>query len=495
MSESTPNATPTASTKIQGMWTTLRSTFDESDARLQLNFQKVKEAMDTGDLTLEQVVKQIFGVCTSGSAGTTNNNTNILKNDSRSICDPHLHHNQCTSSSSSIHNNCTSSNNRRRTSPKIATAIATANATATDTRHADQGQGQEEYFFAQFLAEERRKAQNTVVSSKRELQQHSNRNISPNRTTTRKPTSTNATGQPISRPFPVSTPPRNDTLPFRRLPKSSGAPAPPPAAPILLNSNHHPAASRGVILTTSFDDEISAISAHTLEEMVRQDEIRKHRALGPVRSDLTSELEGGGGLVENSHSMESTLFPPTPKRDSGSPRNNKHKSNTMLLTASSNNSSPVSLSRGKSYTSKRSHATKSTQSTATNTFESVWRRDEQRYWETVVEEDEHRSYPYGTTQSGGKSGRKGSRDLLDHSRIQPDKTFGTSSTTSWSSHRHPHDTIQYESSDFCLGGDDDDDEEEVPMTTKVVHVGEARFDPDRLQEVLVLNHETELGEI
>lgn len=57
--------------------------------------------------------------------------------------------------------------------------------------------------------------------------------------------------------------------------------------------------------------------------------------------------------------------------------------------------------------------------------------------------------------------------------------------------RHPHETFPYEAHDIL---NSTVEEEEEIITTKVLYGGR-HGDPDRLQEILVLEHETELGEI
>ena len=282
--------------KITEMWSTWRSTFDEGDGTIKDNLQKMRDAMGNGEITFEQVVKQLFGVCTSGDA------ENLLRT-SKSYCE-------------------------------------------WGEKDVIPQKEKGDNFYSQFMATERSKVEQAVhaIQRKNTTPVPRSRSGSPAIRSPEKPT--------ISRPFPVSSPQRQQI------------PRPPPRT----GPSVHPIASKGTILAhTSFDDEISAISAYTLDEMVRQEELKKHRALGPVRSDLTSEF---GTALDHNASMESSLFPTTPRAMS----------------------SPVSLSRNKSNNSKRSFGTKSTQSTrSSGGFESVWRKEEQKYWENVVEEEQQQT--------------------------------------------------------------------------------------------------------
>jgi len=119
----------------------------------------------------------------------------------------------------------------------------------------------------------------------------------------------------------------------------------------------------------SFDDEISAISQHTLEELAA---VRKgvNGFLERVHSDVTQDP------VETlEESWKNTV---NPNRGSSPPRM----------------SSPLRFQRtGRSQgtlNTKHTMGTKSTMSSQTNEFASVFRKDEQQYWQEVVQEQDER---------------------------------------------------------------------------------------------------------
>ena len=58
--------------------------------------------------------------------------------------------------------------------------------------------------------------------------------------------------------------------------------------------------------------------------------------------------------------------------------------------------------------------------------------------------------------------------------------------------KHPHDTFPFEATDLLQTSVEEDAE---IITTTVVHLSGGKEDPDRLKSVLVLHHDTELGEI
>lgn len=137
----------------------------------------------------------------------------------------------------------------------------------------------------------------------------------------------------VPKPFPVSTPPRKQAV-----------------VPHTLVQEFHRHSE--ITSNMSFDDGISCISAHTLEEMARH--VDQHR-IDITTSDLTSE---GFDALESTQS--SSIFTPS--------------------------FSPERLGRN---TSKKSHGTKSTRSTkSSGSFEHAWRRDEQQYWQDVVEQED-----------------------------------------------------------------------------------------------------------
>jgi len=132
------------------------------------------------------------------------------------------------------------------------------------------------------------------------------------------------------KPFPMSSPPRTSAVPSQEL---------------TLPSN------------LTFDDSISAISAHTLEAMA-------HHA-PRIRSDLTFSSKDS-----------STLFPPQSSLHSF-PRVQSHESNRSGL-----------ISKGGSQKSKTTHTTES----SGTSFE-IWQAQEKEYWNDVVMQEERQKKP------------------------------------------------------------------------------------------------------
>lgn len=146
----------------------------------------------------------------------------------------------------------------------------------------------------------------------------------------------------VPRMFPVSSPPRKKTeLPTTIEPTNSGA-----------------------MRDASFDDGISIITQNTLDLVAKEyegDDIL--RVFSDVTQDPIEELE---------ESWKQTVDP-------GFVPSSPHH-----LVRSSNRSHCTSHT-------KRSHGTKgtkSTQSTLTHEFANVWQREEQKYWDDVVKEEE-----------------------------------------------------------------------------------------------------------
>lgn len=134
-----------------------------------------------------------------------------------------------------------------------------------------------------------------------------------------------------------------------------GPPPPPPNAPHLATD-------------ATFDDGISAISAHTLEELDRQHKLKKPHDFNTVQSDLTQE-QGFETSLNKTVSNESAE-----ERD--------------RIT------SPIDMSRERSNTTWGTNGTRRTyqsMSTESTDFEKVWRQEEQKYWQDAVEKDEKRT--------------------------------------------------------------------------------------------------------
>lgn len=324
----------------------------------------------------------------------------------------------------------------------------------------------EEFFYSQFRAKDHSRAEREqAVSAMRERVQ-----ATPKTPERKKPS--------LSKPFPVSSPARKEH----------------PVPPILVREIAPPPTNRSqseIAGGISFDDGISCLSAHTLDEMARQDDVRKGRRVGTVRSDLMSE---GFETIDTIHSKESSLFSPP-----FSPARINENDDKF--------GAPIDLTRGNSrntYSSKKSNGTKSTRSSQTTEFENAWRQDEQIYWQDVVEQDG--GDVMGTPEKRREIMRERVEALKERSRapsssrslkgresaLQPLKQNNTPSTAGSSVHsgRHPHETFPFDTTDMFNTTEDDEDIIVVSLGGTGRHC-----DPDRLREILVMNHETELGEI
>jgi len=157
----------------------------------------------------------------------------------------------------------------------------------------------------------------------------------------------------VSRPFPVSSPQRKGKQEVPYLVHEVVPPPPPPNVPELGSA--------------TFDDGISAISAHTLEELDRQNKLKKPHKFNAVHSDLTHE--GFEAPIKNTVSNESSLFPAE-----GEERDCVGES--------------IEFSRGRSNQTWGSKKTFQSMSTASTDFENVWRQEEQKYWQETVQKEE-----------------------------------------------------------------------------------------------------------
>jgi len=175
--------------------------------------------------------------------------------------------------------------------------------------------------------------------------------------------------------------------------------------------------------TLTFDDSISAISAHTLEAMAA-------RTVSRSRSDPRSSLE--------SPVHSSSLPSPRPIAESSPQQQQQHhhqqQQNSPHTTLGA---APSPFCRSMSSESKRSahsqySATPSKQSVSTRTTESssfdYWQREEQKYWVKMVAARKDDTPPQPTSKSV-RGSRTRSGDLSQRSSH---------------SSRHPHDTFPFE---------------------------------------------------
>lgn len=303
--------------KLQGMWSSmkamssLRFTSEENETT-STKLTKLKKTME-GDLEL--AYKAMFGSCTGETTESSPVVQPPIKEDENILKPQEL---------------------EESTSPS---------------------REKEEFFYSQFLQDERHRAAQAVTS----LQNAKTNTIESPRTPDRS----------IPKPFSKSSPsPRyNSAITPTQVTEIYTTLESPMKVPIAAD--------------LSFDDEISAISAHTLDEMARLSELVKSRRLCPVHSDLTSDgFETFGRKLSNEES--SYFITHTPSREG-----------PEKLGLISPQTSPLGLGKPRSFGTinsnrskgNRSAHTKSTQSSQSTQFETVWRKDERKYWHDVVNDE------------------------------------------------------------------------------------------------------------
>ena len=206
-------------------------------------------------------------------------------------------------------------------------------------------------------------------------------------------------GGPIPKPFPVSNPSSSKAKREISIPSKVTDNSGP--------SNAHRSSPEGVSsssplhtnMNMSFDDGISEISAATLQEMAKMyeaDETLLHR----VYSDITQDpAEPRSENWKKSH--DAAVNAASPQRSCGG--SSFHKTNALNFTRTRTGRSHGTLSTHRSKGA-RSMATKSTLSTQTTDFANAFRRDEQKYWQDVVKEDDMHNDPAAESSGRRKSG-------------------------------------------------------------------------------------------
>eukprot|EP00980_Cylindrotheca_fusiformis_P010405 scaffold2311_cov107-Cylindrotheca_fusiformis.AAC.6 len=155
---------------------------------------------------------------------------------------------------------------------------------------------------------------------------------------------------------------------------------------------------------TSFDDGVSAISAHTLEEMALAYEAMD--GFPRIRSDLTQDPKL---IIEESWKQTVTS------------RGGNIREPGM---------SPLRMRRGgRSNLSRYSAQTKSTTSTQTQDFASVFRKDEERYWNDIVKEQD--------ASTSSRSRRAPVQQPGDFLKLNRDGTIATVPSSSCSGTQTP----------------------------------------------------------
>jgi len=205
----------------------------------------------------------------------------------------------------------------------------------------------------------------------------------------------------------------------------------------------------------SFDDGISGITQLTLDEIEMQNSLDD---LSRVYSDITQDP-----IEEVEESWKQTL---KPRIDSA------FRSSTNPVVMSRSTRSQCTTQTKRSYGAK-SLATKSTLSTQTHDFAGVWQREEQKYWEDVVREQEGLEMePSHALDRQKKLSR--AREITRKSRFDRDdqnsKRDGTITTV--------HSTVVSNRSAY-----------------PELSLAATRRDPDRFLDVLIMPPGTEMIEI
>lgn len=290
-------------------WTSIRS-LEENMKKPVVSPESSAAEPSGGDTSLESVIRVMFGVCTGGvspdaqktskrDVGSESSSRSLEK--SKSTCEP--------------------------ISPNPS---------------------QEDAMYAQLFKDEQFRAEE-AVSHLREQMELRKEERSPQRQSPPHPKATKT----LHKFFPASSPgspkkEREITVPH--LVQDS-------PSPTKKQTNNKPHMPRNM----SFDDGISAISAHTLDEMAHMYAVDAS-LLNRVHSDVTQDPVVTS--VENWHGTAYRNRIPSPRRP-------------MLLTRNGRSQGTVNT--------KHSLATKSTLSTQTTEFASVFRKNEQNYWQDVVD--------------------------------------------------------------------------------------------------------------
>lgn len=258
-------------------------------------------------------------------------------------------------------------------------------------------------------------------------------------------------GREVPGLFPASTPKHNLQIQIPNLPKE----LPNTVDPLSPNQPLH---------AMSFDDGISVITQLTLEELTN---LVDGYDMDRIHSDITQDP-----IEEVEESWKQTINPfmaSTP-----SPGRRKSKSSPLSIIRSGQSQATMQTKRS---VGNKSLATKSTLSTQTNEFANMLQREEQKYWEEVVKEENGTT---GTTTSHisrqkkitkarelSRRMRRVSEQIPEEQVLKPDETITTVHSTVYSGKSSSQDT---------------------PLTA-------TQLDPDRFLNVLIMPPGTEMGEI
>lgn len=261
------------------------------------NTPEAPSSLRDNTTSIENAIRTMFGSCTSGADGATSSPPSV----------------QMEASSSS------QSRSRTRSPYNTSPRSKRSNAPRDEAPQQDLG----EHIYAQLFFDDQARA-SKAVSSLRDLEAV--------KSTTEK---TSPSCKNVPKPFHVSSP-------HRVIPTVT--PARPVTAPLSSEELEVPG-------NLTFDDSISAISAHTLEAMAR--------TVGHTSSDLTNGDSIFQGIPDKRETMMHCSSSP---EKMGRSRSNQ--------TWGSKNSTPTVGTR----------TSQSTRTTESSSFEHMWNQEEQKYW-------------------------------------------------------------------------------------------------------------------
>jgi hypothetical protein len=299
----TKDVTTSAREKVQDILNSLRSMTSKDDAFVS----KSRGAMDTSEhgiqKALDTMMKAMFSSCTTGASQPD-----------PMVQPPTLNCRSCRTRST-------------ETSDPISPS-----------------REKEEFFYSQFLAKDASRGEQAVQC----VRENYDRTIA-----SRDQASQKDEVKSIPKPFPVSSPSRPILLTAQAVNVQVQEIIPPVHKKFVVNE------------AVSFDDGISCISAYTLEEMARQTDMLRERAMRNVPSDLTSE---GFETIESKASSVFDLSPQLSRQGVEAPG--------------------YELAHRNSRTTVGSKKSLATRSTRTNSFERAWQLNEQKYWQGLIDNDE-----------------------------------------------------------------------------------------------------------
>lgn len=248
---------------------------------------------------------------------------------------------------------------------------------------------------------------------------------------------------PLTKPFPVSSPTREK----------------PVVTPL------HSAERIMIPQSLTFDDGISAISAHTLEAMAKEPPAELHSTESSEKMRVirvttqfprtTIPLASAKLIKENAREQVRDPFSEIISRPVPFSRPTTLPHDTSPLNVSSVNSSFTKNSRSGTpvrHGTPHSRSTRTTQSSRSNKSFEHWQTTEQQFWESLVVQDET-SKPKRRNSSKGRRSR-----TFDSTLSTASSTAQNSRSSSWWETKHPHETLPFDPSDLFFTPDYPDTE-------------------------------------